>query len=90
MGRRAALELARAGTALGAGAGLAAGSYLVSSLAPAISGIRPARYLSLLYWSAGNDQISRGVSATDFAVLLAVGLAALVAAVAVFRRADLS
>ncbi len=80
----------RRGTALGAGAGLAAASYLVSSLAPAISGIRPARYLSLLYWSAGNDQISRGVSAADFAVLLAVGLAALVAAVAVFGRADLS
>ena len=80
----------RRGTALGAGAGLAAASYLVSSLASAISGIRPARYLSLLYWSAGNDQISRGVSAVDFAVLLAVGLAALVAAVVVFRRADLS
>jgi ABC-2 type transport system permease protein len=40
------------GTALGAGAGLAAFSYLVSSLAPSISGIRPARYLSLLFWSA--------------------------------------
>jgi ABC-2 type transport system permease protein len=80
----------RRGTALGAGAGLAAASYLVSSLASAISGIRPARYLSLLYWSAGNDQISRGVSAADFAVLLAVGMAALVAAVVIFRRADLS
>jgi len=79
----------RRGTALGAGAGLAAASYLVSSLASAISGIGPARYLSLLYWSAGNDQISGGVSAADFAVLLAVGLAALVAAVAVFGRADL-
>jgi ABC-2 type transport system permease protein len=37
----------RRGTALGAGAGLAAASYLVSSLASTISGIRPARYLSL-------------------------------------------
>jgi ABC-2 type transport system permease protein len=80
----------RRGTALGVGAGLAAASYLVSSLASTISGIRPARYLSLLYWSAGNDQISRGVSAVDFAVLLVVGLAALTAAVAAFRRADLS
>jgi ABC-2 type transport system permease protein len=78
------------GTALGAGAGLAAASYLVSSLASTISTIRPARYLSLFYWSAGNDQISRGVSATDFAVLLAVGVAALVGAIIVFRRADLS
>jgi ABC-2 type transport system permease protein len=80
----------RRGTALGVGAGLAAASYLVSSLASTISGIRPARYLSLLYWSAGNDQISRGVSATDFAVLIVVGLATLAAAVVVFHRADLS
>jgi ABC-2 type transport system permease protein len=80
----------RRGTALGAGAGVAAASYLVSSLASTISGIRPTRYLSLLYWSAGNNQISRGVSAADFAVLLVVGLAALTAAVAAFRRADLS
>jgi hypothetical protein len=43
-----------------------------------------------LYWSVGNDQISRGVSATDFAVLLAVGLAVLIAVVAAFGRADLS
>jgi ABC-2 type transport system permease protein len=79
----------RRGTALGAGAGLAAASYLVSALASTISGVRPSRYLSLLYWSAGNNQISRGVSAADFEVLLAVGLAALTAAVAAFRRADL-
>jgi ABC-2 type transport system permease protein len=80
----------RRGTALGVGAGLAAASYLLSSLASTISGIRPGRYLSLLYWSVGNDQISRGVSAADFAVLLAVGLAALVAAAVAFGRADLS
>jgi ABC-2 type transport system permease protein len=80
----------RRATALGAGAGLAAASYLVSSLASAISAIRPGRYLSLLYWSAGGDQIGRGVSATDFAVLLGVGLAVLVAAVVAFGRADLS
>jgi ABC-2 type transport system permease protein len=80
----------RRGTALGAGAGLAAASYLVSSLASTVSGFRPTRYLSPLYWSAGNDQISRGVSPADFAVLLAVGLAALVAAAVSFGRADLS
>ena len=80
----------RRGTALGIGAGLAAASYLLSSLASTISSIRPARYLSLFYWSAGNDQISRGVSAVDFAVLIVVGLAVLLAAVAAFRRADLN
>jgi len=80
---------ARRGTALGAGTGLAAASYLLSALAPTVPGIRPARYLSLLYWSAGNDQISRGVSPGDFTVLVAVGAAALCAAVAAFHRADL-
>ena len=60
----------RRGTALGVGAGLAAASYLISSLATTISAIRPGRYLSLFYWSAGNDQISNGVSSTGFAVLI--------------------
>ncbi|HEY2550346.1 MAG TPA: hypothetical protein VGI64_07190 [Streptosporangiaceae bacterium] len=80
----------RRGSALGIGAGLAAASYLLSSLASTISGIRAGRYLSLFYWSVGNQQISRGLSAVDFAVLLVVGLAVLLAAVAAFGRADLS
>ncbi len=80
----------RRGTALGVGAGLAAVSYLVSSLASAISAIRPGRYFSLFYWSVGNDQISRGVSMADFTVLIVVGLAVLMAAVLAFRCADLN
>jgi ABC-2 type transport system permease protein len=80
----------RRGTALGIGAGLAAASYLLSSLASTISAIRPGRYVSLFYWSVGNDQVSRGVSAGDFTVLIAVGLGALLAAVLTFRRADLN
>jgi ABC-2 type transport system permease protein len=69
---------------------MAAASYLLSSLASAISSIRPGRYLSLFYWSVGDNQISRGVSAADFAVLVVAGLLALLAAVAAFGRADLS
>jgi ABC-2 type transport system permease protein len=80
----------RRGTALGFGAGLAVASYLLSSLASTISAIRPGRYLSLFYWSVGDNQISRGVSAADFAILITVGLIALAAAVAAFRRADLN
>lgn len=79
----------RRGTALGVGAGLAAASYLLSALATTISAIRPGRYLSLFYWSVGNDQISNGVSVAGLAVLIAVGLCALAAAVCAFRRADL-
>ena len=80
----------RRGTALGIGAGLAAASYLLSSLASTISWLRPGRYLSLLYWSAGNDQISRGVSLGDFIALIVVALCALAVAIATFRRADLN
>jgi len=80
----------RRGTALGIGTGLATASYLLSSLATTISGIRPGRYLSLLYWSVGDDQISKGVSIADFTVLTVTGLCALAAAVAAFRQADLN
>ena len=65
----------RRGTALGVGAALAAASYLLSSLASTISWIRPGRYLSLFYWSVGNDQISRGVSIGDITALIVAGLA---------------
>jgi len=80
----------RRGTALGIASALAAASYLLSSLAATISAIRPGRYLSLFYWSVGNDQISRGVSPADYTVLIVVGLCALAASVAAFRRADLN
>jgi ABC-2 type transport system permease protein len=80
----------RRGTALGIGTGLAAASYLLSSLATTTSWIRPGRYLSLFYWSAGNDQINNGVSITGFTVLTVTGLCALIAAAAAFRHADLN
>ena len=80
----------RRGTALGVGSALAAASYLLSSLAAVIADIRPGRYASLFYWSVGNDQISSGVTVMDLIVLVAVGIAALAAAVIAFRRADLN
>jgi ABC-2 type transport system permease protein len=80
----------RRGTALGIASALAAASYLTSALASAIPAIRPARYLSLMYWSAANNQISQGVSPADYAVLIAAGLGALGVAVIAFGRADLN
>jgi ABC-2 type transport system permease protein len=77
------------GTAVGVGTALAAASYLISSLAPVTSWIRPARYASLFYWSVGNNQLSQGVSAADYAVLIGVGLCALAAATLAFRRLDI-
>jgi len=79
----------RKGTAVGVGAALAASSYLISSLAPVVSGIRPLRYLSLFYWSVGNNQISSGVELWSYVVLIAVGACALCAASFAFRAADL-
>jgi len=80
----------RRGTALGIASGLAAASYLLSALAATIPAIGPARYLSLFYWSVGNDQISQGVTAADYAVLIAAGLCVVGIAVTTFRRADLN
>ena len=79
----------RRGTAIGAGTALAAASYLISSLAPVASWIRPGRYASLFYWSVGNSQISGGVSPGDYAVLIVTGLCALAAAILAFRRLDI-
>jgi len=80
----------RRGTALGIASAVAAASYLLSALASAIPAIRAARYLSLFYWSAGNGQISSGVTLGDYAVLIGVGLCAVGTAVIAFRRADLN
>lgn len=79
----------RRGTAIGIGATLAAASYLISSLAPVVSWVGPAKYVSLFYWSVGNNQIARGVSLLDYLALVVVGLCALYAAAIAFRRLDL-
>ena len=79
----------RRGAAIGIGTALAAASYLVSSLAPVASWIRPGRYASLFYWSVGNSQISQGVSPGQYAVLIITGLCALAAAILAFRRLDI-
>jgi ABC-2 type transport system permease protein len=77
------------GTALGFTAGLAAASYLVSSLAPVIGWVRPARYASLFYWSVGNQQLADGLSLASVGVLISVGALSTLTAVAGFRRLDL-
>lgn len=77
------------GTAITAGTTLAGASYLIGSLAPAVSWIRPARYATLFYWSVGNGQIKQGVSPADYAVLIITGLCALAMATLAFRRLDI-
>jgi len=80
----------RRGSALGIGGAIAAAAYLISSLAPAVSCIRPARFVSILYWSVGNDQLAHGVSVLDWGVLVAVGSLVTLLAMRQFRRLDLS
>ncbi len=77
------------GFTLGVTTALAAASYLLSSLAPVVHWIRPARYFSLLYWSIGNDQLAEGVSGAEFLVLICFGACALGASILAFRKLDL-
>jgi beta-exotoxin I transport system permease protein len=77
------------GTALGVASGVAAASYLISSLAPVVAWIRPARFASLFYWSVGDNQLSSGLSGGELGVLVATGLVLGGLAVAAFERLDL-
>ena len=79
----------RRGTALGVASGIAAASYLVSSLAPVVTWVRPARFASLFYWSVGNNQLNSGLGAGELAVLVVTGLVLAGLAVAAFDRLDL-
>src|SRR5262249_35338156 len=77
------------GTALGIASAAAAASYLISSLAPVASWLRPARYASLLYLSTGNHQLTSGLPAASIAVLILAGVSLLTLAGLGFRRLDL-
>ena len=76
------------GTALGATSMVAAATYLINSLAPAVSWIRPARLVSPFFYAIGDNQLVDGVSISAFVVLL--GIAAMLSwgAVVVFGRLD--
>lgn len=79
----------RRGMALGISATVAAASYLISSLAPVVAWIRPARYASLFYWSVGNTQLSTGLTGPSAAILAAAGIALLIAAAVALNHLDL-
>jgi ABC-2 type transport system permease protein len=68
------------GLALGIASTVAAASYLVSSMAPVVSWLDPAKYVSLFYWSVGDDQLQHGLSVGGLLVL--VGTASVLAALA--------
>jgi ABC-2 type transport system permease protein len=77
----------RRSLATGVAAGIAVLGWLINSFAPLVSGLGWLKYLSLFYYYAGHDPLSRGVGVADAIVLagLAVVLVA-VAALGVERR----
>jgi len=76
------------GTAIGIASAVAALSYLISSLAPVVSWVKPLRFVSLFYWAVGDEQLAKGASPAALAVLIGVALLAGLAAVAAFARLD--
>lgn len=77
------------GVAIGITSALAAASYLLNAMAPLVHWLSSARYVSLFYWSVGNNQLDDGVSITAFAVLAGVAVVLAVAALRAFEHHDL-
>src|SRR5690606_35034787 len=84
----AALRGSRA-LAIGASAGVAAASYLIGSLAPVISWLRPTRWVSPFYYATGGNPLANGLPWWHLALLAAGAAGLLVAAVVLFERRDL-
>ena len=91
---------ARVALALGGGTGrrsLASGGaaavailgWLVNSFAPLVSAIAWLKYLTLFYYYAGHDPLTRGVDGKGLVVLGLVALALTLAATVSFERRDL-
>lgn len=78
------------GLARGAAGGLAAAGYLLSSLSPMVSGLRPWRLLSPYYHAFGTDPISHGLGVVHLVVLVACIVALAAAGVRAFERRDLA
>ena len=79
----------RRSLAAGGAAAIAIVGWLVNSFAPLVSGIAWLRYVSLFYYYAGHDPLTRGIGATGIVVLGIVALALTAAAVVSFERRDL-
>jgi beta-exotoxin I transport system permease protein len=78
------------GLAIGVAAAIAAGSYLLSSMAPLVDWLKPWRVLSLFYWSVGNSQLTNGLGWDGLAVLVTSSAVALLLALQTFERHDVA
>jgi ABC-2 type transport system permease protein len=77
------------GTALGVTSALAAAAYLVSSLAPVVSWLHPARFASLFFYAVGDGQVSHGLSLASAGVLVSVAVLAITGCLLAFDRFDI-
>ena len=75
--------------ATGVATGLAAATYLLYSLSPVVTSIKPFRVLSPFWYALGGEPLSNGLAWRDLAVLVGLALLALVVAVVGFNRRDL-
>ena len=73
----------------GGAAAVAILGWLVSSFAPLVGGVAWLKYVTLFYYYAGEDPLTRGIDVTGLIVLGLVALALTAAAIATFERRDL-
>lgn len=78
------------GMAIGVAAAVAAAGYLVNSLAPVVSWIKPFRLVSPFYYATGSNPLTNGFDVTDVVVLAAVAAVLLGAVAWAFERHDLA
>ena len=76
------------GIALGTTSALAAASYLISSLAPVVSWLHPARFASPFFYAVGDGQLSHGISIGWAAVLVAIAAVATSGCLLAFDQLD--
>lgn len=76
------------GVALGITSAVAAISYLISSLAPSVLWLRPARYASAFFYAVGDNQLQRGLPLPWAAVLALTTIVLAFAALVAFDRLD--
>lgn len=89
IGFAAGAATGRRGAALGVGAAVALGSYLLNALAPLTESLKPLRKASVFYYYGGAQPLRLGFDASHAAVLLAVAAAALLVAFLTFLRRDI-
>ncbi len=77
------------GTALGTTSAIAAASYVISSLAPVVHWLEPARFGSLFFYAVGDEQLVHGLDPRNAGVLVGVGLLLLFATLTMFDRLDI-